>query len=203
MSVVPRLSSKDFELLMPFHVMWDASGRFKSMSSALQRFWHQPEDVELKDVLLVRPFQTRLEVKWFFELTDMVLLVTHRCCLCRAHNLRAELIELEDGGWLLVGRPDVNQVSDLGGLGLALSDLPLHMGLGDLLIANEAAQISLTESNQAAEELRRKNREIVGINEAFARFVPQPYLETLELSSPEEAELGVHVGVEKTVMLLT
>jgi two-component system sensor histidine kinase ChiS len=91
-------------------------------------------------------------------------------------------------------------VSDLEGLGLALSDLPLHIGLGDLLIANEAAQVSLKESALTTQRLQETNREITEINDAFSRFVPSSYLEALGLNSPIEAQLGTHVGVYKNVM---
>ncbi|MGB0591089.1 MAG: adenylate/guanylate cyclase domain-containing protein [Myxococcota bacterium] len=197
---VISLVGADFEYLVPFHAHWGADGALQSMSNSLRKFWHYPADEQLDGLLLVRPFNAPLESKWFGEISGMVLSVTHVCCTCREHTLRGELTELQDGGWLLVGRPDVSRVIDLENLGLALSDLPLHIGLGDLLIANEAAQVSLKESSKINQRLQETNREITEINDAFSRFVPGPYLETLGLNSPTEAQLGAHVGVYKNVM---
>lgn len=197
---VPEMSPEAFDHLVPFHVHWDSEGRLTRMSGALRKYWHQPSPEELDSILLIRPFKTALELKWFPEITDMVLSATHVCCHCGDHTLRGELMDLGPHGWMLVGRPEVSRVVDLVHLGLTLSDLPLHVGLGDLLIANEAAQISLTETEQVASRLRELNAQLSGINKAFGRFVPQPYLETLGLDSPTEAELGTHVGVYKTVM---
>jgi class 3 adenylate cyclase len=186
--------------ILPFMVKWNAEGELQHVSKALRRFWRigEHEAVDGIQIWMQRPFSTLFELKWFPELTDMVLLV----CSASARDrvLRCELLDMGAEGWLLLGRPNVTRVTDLEDMDLQLSDLPVHMGMGDLLIANEAAQISLKESEKAAAQLRVVNHHLRATNETFSRFVPRPFLDALGLDSPGEAGLGAHVGVSKCVM---
>jgi class 3 adenylate cyclase len=185
--------------LLPFCIQWTQAGEVERISLGLNRFWNlgdcAPQDVE---IFLDRPPLGTMSVEWFEEITEMVLTVS--CRQASDRLLRGQIMPRKDGSWVLVGRPDVSRVSDLEKVGLSLSDLPVHMGMGDLLIANEAAVLSLREAESRAEDLRLLNQSLRTTNDTFSRFVPRLFLDALGIGTPADADLGVHVGVSKCVM---
>ena len=187
----------EFSHILPFHLLWSADGRLERVSLAVRRLW-QLADGAIPEVHLVRPFSALLDASWFVELTDMVL--TMSCTSAPDRTLRGEILLLADGRWLLCALPPVGRVLDLESSGLRLSDLPLHSGLGDALIAAEAAHISLQEARVALADLEQVNASLVAMNEAFGRFVPRPFLESLGITSPLDATLGARGSAEATVM---
>ena len=192
-----QLNETTLEHLIPFHLIWESSGNLIRISTALRKFWKLPADTPLV-ISLERPFKSELNYRLFPELTDMMLTLSTESAPDR--HLRAELIALGDGKWLLSGLPPLGRVSDLENAGLKLSDLPLHTGLGDALIAAEASQISLDESVVARKKLEEANRSLLAINEAFGRFVPRPFLKALGVDSPMDANLGAHSSASTTIM---
>jgi class 3 adenylate cyclase len=198
MSDALTLPAATFERVAPFHLLWDAAGRLVSSGMALRRFWSCAGDIDAQRLRLVRPFAAPLEPRLFDDLTDMALAIAHADAPGR--ELRGELFPTGDGRWLLACRPEVRRLTELDALGLKLSDLPIHYGLGDALLAGEAAQVSLDESREALLQLERANEALQQTNEAFSRFVPRPFLTALGVESPGDAHLGVHAGMAATVM---
>ena len=197
MSGAMLLGDNEFSHILPFHLLWDADGLLVRVSPAVRRLWSLADDA-VPEIRLVRPFPALLDASWFVELTDMILTVS--CTSAPARLLRGEILPMPDGRWLLCGLPPIGRVSDLESAGLRLSDLPLHSGLGDALIASEAAHISLQEAKGALADLEKVNASLLALNEAFGRFVPRPFLESLGMKSPLDATLGARASAETTVM---
>ena len=197
---LPRLNWMTSEFLIPFYLHWANDGSVKGVSGALRRFWHNPAEEELGQLILIRPFETPDVFPLLGELTDMLLTMTHRKSNCRLHLLRCQVRDLGENGWLLVGQPSVSKAQELEDLGFTLSDLPMHLGLGDLLIANEAAQVSLRAAKDTEARLRETNESMAAMNQAFERFVPARFLEGLGAESVLDIELGRHIQLHGTVM---
>jgi len=155
-----ELNTKLLHHLVPFHLVWKKDGTVAWLSPGLRKYWGIADDVEADPALvrLHRPFDAQLELRWFEELTTMVLYVGYGSDSGR--QLRSELLSMGDEGWLLVGVPPVSRVRDLDALGMRLSDLPMHMGTGDLLIANEAAHVSRDNSERVTAQLLRRKAEL-------------------------------------------
>lgn len=191
------LSEEAFLHIAPFHIMWDAKGQIVRISPSLRHLWHL-SDSDTPQLQLERPFSALLDVGWFPEITDMVISIM--CTKAPHLPVRGELILLPQDQWLLCAQPPLGRVSDLEKAGLKLSDLPLHTGLGDALIAAEAAHISLEEARASLARLQKVNSSLVTMNEAFGRFVPRAFLEALGMQSPVDTKLGVRASTQTTVM---
>lgn len=191
------LSEEAFLQIAPFHIVWDTQGRMVRISPALRHLWHL-SDSETPQLQLKRPFSSPLDVSWFPEITDMVISIM--CAKAPQIEVRGELILLPQNQWLLCAQPPMGRVSDLEKAGLKLSDLPLHAGLGDALIAAEAAHISLEEARISLASQEKANSSLVAMNQAFERFLPRAFLEALGMLSPEDTELGARASVDTTVM---
>ncbi len=138
-----HLSGSALERVVPFHVLLDTHGQVVHTSSALSRYWMYTHRAEVPSVRLLRPFKGSLNVAQFSHLTGMSLEV---CATDPSRALQAELIDLGDQGWLLAGMPQVAHVADLDEAGVDFGDLPAHLGLGYLLLANEAARVASAAS---------------------------------------------------------
>jgi len=155
-----HLGGKLLHHLLPFHGVWTNDGELAWLSPALRQYWRLDRDspAESTEVQLQRPFESPLEIQLFDELTGMMVHVRYGDASDRV--LRSEIIDMGDDGWLLVGVPPLSRVRDLEALGLHLSDLPMHMGTSELLIANEAAEVSKENSEQAAKQLTQRKTEL-------------------------------------------
>ncbi len=154
------LSSQTLERLAPFHVVWDRTGHVRHVSAKASAYFGLQRDGATSEFQLEQPFCAPLTADLLAELTNMILFVGQGADSERL--LKGELIPLDGGeGWLLSGMPPVTSVSELDALGLQLHELPLHQGIGDLLLANEAARISLAESQRANQELKAAQRVLV------------------------------------------
>jgi two-component system sensor histidine kinase ChiS len=193
----PQLGHEVFSHILPFHLIWSAGGTLESVSASVRRLWGLRED-EMPVIRLERPFSAKLNAAWFGELTGMVL--TLSCQSAPSRPLRGEIVVLPDGRWLLCALPPMGRVADLEHAGLKLSDLPLHSGLGDALIAAEAAHVSLEESQAALHRLEKVNRSLSEVNAAFGRFVPRQFLEALGIKSPLDATLGARATTQTAVL---
>jgi class 3 adenylate cyclase len=186
------------EAVVPFFLLWDAAGTLVHASAPLLRYLDVPTPLDAAALRLVRPFEAVLDPRQFDDVTDMVLVVRHAAAPTR--EMRGEIRAVGDGRWMFACVPPIATVSDLTSLGLTFSDLPLHFGLGDALIANEAAQVALSESRQSLEDLRVANAAMAHLNDVFGRFVPRPFLDALGVSSPAHAQLGARASAAATVM---
>lgn len=158
-----RLRSATLQHLLPFHLVWDDTGTIRTASDALLRLWKLKEPPP--GVFLQRPFRSRLEAWMFPELTRMVLTIAApETATC---PLRGELIHIDPDRWIFTGVPTLGRVSDLGEAGLQLSDLPLHTGFGDALIATEAALTSLELSEAERQRLDAANRLLTAVDSAL------------------------------------
>ena len=158
------LSRETLQHLIPFHLIWNGAGELVRISDAVLRLWDCAAD-QAPQVRLHRPFDAPLEAWMFPELTRMVVMVAR--AESAVQPLRGELIALDEGHWLFTGVPALGRVSDLELAGLRLSDLPLHTGLGDALIASEAAQTSLELSEAEKQRLAVANRLLMAMDEVF------------------------------------
>ena len=193
------ISEQLTEEVTPYFISWNSDGSLSRVSNPLKKLWGLSDDVQglTSQLRLQRPFEGIMDTTWLPELTDLVLHLGHTAS--PNTQLRGQVFK-HTTGWLFVGFPMFSRVKDLEDMGLRLSDLPLHYAAGELLIANEASQASLLEAQAKASELAAANAELQAVNETFARFVPQPFLEALGISSPGEAGLGDQVGTWKSVM---
>jgi two-component sensor histidine kinase len=153
------LTTDTLEALLPFHIRWSAAGSPVYVSQALRRFWQFEGAAEQLAVTMTRPFHAPFAARLFENLTGMTLDV-HRGDAERI--LRVQVSHLGgEGGWLLVGSPLVRTISDLRAKGLAPTDLT-QFGVGDLLIANEAAALAQAASERAARDLAKRSDELEG-----------------------------------------
>ena len=103
---------------------------------------------------MFEPFPSPLMPVLFPEITNVILLVG---LVSKPEQvIKGELISLgPEHGWMLSGLPPARSIAELDAFGVKLSDLPLHLGVGDFLLANEAAQISLSESERMYSALEK------------------------------------------------
>ena len=193
-----RLRFELLEKLIPFFVLWNTEGRLTFVSKPISTIWGDEDLESIRGSLdLTRPFKAPFNPSWLPELTDVAVELTHRekagC------TLKGQIFEKENG-FIFVGFPLINSVSELEGFGLQLSNLPSHDGFGDLLIAAEASRASLMESQESARELADTNEALKAVNQSFSRFVPQDFLDELGHESAATVSLGDHVGTDKFVM---
>lgn len=171
-------SSTTFEHFAPFHLVWNQAGKLHSVSRLLTRlFGGLPNEALQKSLMLFEPFQSPLSVSLFPEVTNLVLRVGLPSRPDRV--IMGELMSLGPSqGWMLSGLPPARSIAELDDYGVKLSDLPLHLGIGDFLLANEAAQISLSESermytalNKTTETLRKRTESLEAQSIALAQEI--------------------------------
>ena len=198
MSETISIRKELLEKLVPFFIQWDHYGTLTAVSSPLAMIWGDDNLESVADsLMIIRPFEGKLRPSWLPELTELTVHLHH---MQEANALlKGQVIEKKDG-WLFVGFPIMHSISDLDAFGLKLSDLPVHDGVGDLLIATEASRASLLEAQKTAAELEITNAELVSVNESFSRFVPKAFIDELGHDSPATVSLGDHVGTNKCVM---
>lgn len=159
------------------------------MSPPLRKLWQteEPFPVLQGKLKLLRPFSGIIQSAWLPELTDLNLQVTH----AEKPDLviRGQVIQYE-GFWILVGTPNVHSVAELGKMGLKLSDLPIHDGTGDLLIAVETSLIAHRETRERSEQLASANEELRTVNLALSGFVPPSVLKSLGLDENPRDNVG-------------
>jgi signal transduction histidine kinase/CheY-like chemotaxis protein len=177
------------ERLTPYHAAWDSEGALVRISEPLRNLWRTEESLPAlqENLKLVRPFEGRLDPAWLPELTHLSLLVTHAAK--PEHVIRGQVIRFDEL-WLLVGSPNVHSVEGLSRMGLSLSDLPIHDGTGDLLIAVETSLVSHRETRARSEQLREANEELRDVNAALTGFVPRPVLKSLGLDKDLQDDVG-------------
>ena len=158
---------KLLEPLTPYHAVWNSGGELVHLSTPLRKLWQteEPFPVLQGKLKLLRPFSGIIQSAWLPELTDLNLQVTHE----EKPDLviRGQVIQYE-GFWILVGTPNVHSVAELGKMGLKLSDLPIHDGTGDLLIAVETSLIAHRETRERSEQLANANEELRTVNLALS-----------------------------------
>lgn len=186
------------EKLVPFFIEWDEHGKLVLVSGPLAQVWGEPDLATLaSQLVLSRPFDADFNPQWLPELTELTVHLQLKSKLDT--TLKGQVIE-RDQGWLFAGFPIMHSISDLDVFGLKLSDLPIHDGVGDLLIATETSRASLLESQQTAANLEIANEELISVNESFSRFVPKEFLDELGHQTASTVSLGDHVGTRKCVM---
>ena len=151
------LATDTLEALLPFHIQWNAAGSPVYLSRSLRRFWRSEGAADQLDMTMTRPFHAPFAARLFENLTGMTLDL-HAGDAERI--LRAQISDLGGaGGWLLVGSPLVRTMSDLRAKGLTPTDLS-QFGVGDLLIANEAAALAQAASERSAHALALRSDEL-------------------------------------------
>ena len=192
------LADTVFERVAPFYVLFDVHENAEILSEPLRNYWKVTDEVNEPQVCLIRPFRRQLQASLFPELTEMQL------TLCWGDQedspLRGELMPVDDGRWVFVGSPPISSFASLQEHGFYLSDLPAVSGVGDAIIAVESAQISLQQAQKALDDLQASNSALSNLNQAFGRFVPSAFLESLGLKNASEVQLGDHASVRVSVM---
>lgn len=168
------------ELLAPFHLVWSTDGTFLGASNSLKRFWkiNANEPLHPDQIWLRRPFEQVLQPVWLEELTQLAIHISYGQHSERV--IRGEVIP-HNGQWYLIGSPNVSSIAELDRLGLSLSDLPIHHATGDHLIAIEANQASLSESQNRAQRLAEVVHELQSINHVLSGLVPDSMAQKLGL----------------------
>ncbi len=184
-----RLPWKLLEPLTPYHAVWNAEGELFHISEPLRKFWktEEPLSVLQGKMKLLRPFSGIIQAAWLSELTALNLQFTHM-----DHPdlvIRGQVISYEDF-WILVGSPNVHSVAELTKMGLKLSDLPIHDGMGDLLIAVETSLVAHRETEERSRELAKANEELLAVNLALSGFVPPSVLKSLGLEEDSGDDAG-------------
>jgi signal transduction histidine kinase len=150
-----NLDITSLEHFTPFHVVWNREGVRVHVSKKAHRFFNMGGgDEQPTPLKLIRPFRSPLDPVLFPELTNLILYVSSEGN--EHQTLKGELIELHgENGWLFSGLPPAGSIAELETFGVKLSELPLHLGIGDVLLANEAARVSLVHSGRTNEALRQ------------------------------------------------
>ncbi|MGB0648139.1 MAG: hypothetical protein ACPGQS_13230, partial [Bradymonadia bacterium] len=139
-----RLELHNIGHFAPFHIFWNDAGVAKAASDKFCRFMGLTDLHKLQESLWVlEPFVAPFNRRLFSDITNLILHVGIRSNTKQV--LKGELIKI-DSGWMFSGLPPARSIAELTDYGLQLSDLPLHLGIGDFLLANEAAQVSMAES---------------------------------------------------------
>lgn len=185
-----RLPWKLLEAVAPHHAVWNPEGGLVHVSASLRKLWRteEPFSVLQGKLKLLRPFAGVIQPEWLAELTDVNLRVTHT--EKPETVLRGQMFGHE-GSWILVGSPDVHSVADLGEMGLKLSDLPIHDGTGDLLIAVETSLVANRETQVRSEQLAKANEELRTVNLALSGFVPRSVLKGLGMDGDFRDDVGL------------
>jgi signal transduction histidine kinase/CheY-like chemotaxis protein len=167
----PSESAHVLRRLFPFLIEVDASGRIDMVGAR----WREvaPEvgvGAQLFEVLAVeRPTGVTSTDDFHARPNDVFLLALRSYA---DFKLRGQFIahRSSDGAerMLFVGSPWINRIEDLSRFGLALSDFPPHDSRGDFLILLQSQESTLadmqlltTRLRSTAEELERRNKELV------------------------------------------
>jgi class 3 adenylate cyclase len=186
---------------MPFTITLDTQGALLHLAPLLRKVWGLDSEEDLnalrERLCLSRPFAGRLQREWLDELTGMIIHLHLEGT--EGTVIRGQIYETLTG-WIFTGFPRISAISELETLGVQLSQLPLHSAIGELLIANEASNVSLAEAQLQASRITESNETLEALNERFERFVPTAILENIGIESPLDVELGRYVETEKAVM---
>jgi len=155
------LFDAEFERLAPFHAIWGPEGELLKLSEKAERFLKGSGEsaVGEEPLSLVHPFESPISVELLQELTLMTLHISYASNPLR--YIKGEVICIERSGcWLFTGMPPLSSLKGMEELGVNLRDLPLHFGVTDYLLANEAANISLKSALSANRELEAQAEEL-------------------------------------------
>lgn len=197
------LSPELWDELAPFSIIFNSKGQVVHMAERVQETWNfddlQQEPLEQvnAELTLMRPFQGDFDPNWIPDLTNLIVHLALSSNLKRL--IRGQFYEHEEG-WLFTGFPMVASISELEEMGMPLSRLPLHISLGERLIANETSLVSLRETQLKAEELAAANVNLERTLERFSRFIPTKLLKNIGVETPLDTMLGNHVETRKAVM---
>jgi signal transduction histidine kinase len=191
---VELLPWKLLEPITPYHAVWNSNGELVHLSAALRKLWQTEESLPVLQgkIELLRPFAGVIEAAWLPELTDLNLQVSHTDKLDLV--IRGQIISYE-GFWILVGSPNVHSVAQLTKMGLNLSDLPIHDGTGDLLIAVETSLVAHRETQERSKELAIANEELRSVNLALSEFVPPSVRKSMGLKENSQNSVGTQAAV--------
>ena len=197
MTIARFFTRELFEASQPYHLIWDREGTVVAISRGLSRIWGI-EANESPKFMLRRPFKGELMPIYLIELTDVLLEIypsenPHRV-------FKGQTIELDDGHFIFLGSPAVAEHEHLAHFDIGLNELPLHERLGDLIIANEANEISLQRIRQSESDLNETNATLRETNRLFQKFVPSEFIQALGLKRVTDVELGQHVSTELCVL---
>ena len=187
--------------LMPFTITFDEDGYIIDLSRLLRQLWGKKEGASLSDlhkqIRISRPFDGELKRAYLDELSGMIV---HLHVDGQSEVVVRGQIYTKSDGWFFTGFPKISTIHELEGIGIQLSQLPLHTAMGELLIANEASKASLNEAQRQADQINESNEMLSKLNERFERFVPTAILENIGIRSPLDVKLGRYVETRKAVM---
>jgi signal transduction histidine kinase len=176
-------------------VVWHGSSEDVEISPLLRRYWEIEREAVIgsNEIWILRPFKRVASRKLFQALTQMIVHLAH--IGAKDRTLRGEVVYLGDTGWIFVGLPPFRRITDLEAMGLKLVDLPLHTGIGDLLVANQAASTSMEENKRIALRLTDVNKDLTKHRDELQRLVGQ-LKEEIERRERTEARLRLTQKLE-------
>ncbi len=186
-----RIEPSQLEILCPFHFFIDKDKTVSAISRRLQKLW--PHLTCGEDVNEAFHLHRPPGVKSLGQILDFSNLLVHLShsdlpdLIFRGHLLS------DERGWLFVGTPRVTQVSELPNFGLTLSDFPLHDSAGDILMAMEASQTLLQQTQEMADRLTALNSKLDSIVEQ----------RTAELQSKNRVVRGMLDNLRQGVLTLS
>jgi signal transduction histidine kinase/ActR/RegA family two-component response regulator len=166
-----NLSPQQFAAAFPFHVVLDSRMRVHQLGSVLQRLCPAMVRGEpFGDHFQVhRPALGSLDAEAIRQHAKSLFVLQHRHGPLR---LRGEML-LQPQGWLFfLGSPWVTDMSDVGRLGLGLSDFAVHDPITDLLFLLQARNKALAEAQELSRRLKQQQdslREAMKAAEAAER----------------------------------
>lgn len=186
-----------FEAAQPFFLVWGSEREILTISARLSQVWGFEEGSE-PSLMVRRPFKGKFKAQFLNELTD-VLLELHpegRPELA----FKGQVISLEESQYIFLCSPSVSHHDELKPYGMALSDLPIHERLGDLIIANETNQIALGRARASEVKLSESYETLRETNRVFRKFVPSEFIQGLGLERITDVKLGQHVSASLCVL---
>ena len=151
--------------LVPFSLYFNKKGELAWASDRILEIWKTSLDHLKKHpegLVMLRPFRDNLRAELLPELTDMVIHFVHEAV--EDNIVRGQLYPYEDG-WVFTGCPLVSSVEDIEKMGMDLHRFPLHMGTGEMLLANETTQSAYRDVLEQSEKLRESEERFRLISE--------------------------------------
>jgi len=146
------------ERLAPFRIVWSETGEVLDISNKVRSFleWDGGDDVS---IYLIHPYRVVLTPEILDEITNMTLHVG--LDQTGERFLRGEVLKMGKGaGWLFTGIPPIAATKSMAEMGVNLRDLPLHMGVTDFIVANEAAHVALADAKRSNDVLAETSEQL-------------------------------------------
>lgn len=197
LSLRPYLDPQDFDRAFPFHIHVDESLRVLGVGTSLAKMLKRPvRGLPLTDIVTCRRPNDAANAQAWREHASLVVLIT---CTTPTLSLRGSVSQMEDGTLLFVVAPLAARIEEVTELGLGLTDFALHDPLGEVLLINRAAQMTLADAHRLADRLRWKTAQLNTIMELSSNGVV--YISPLQQVDYVNSALAAMIGCERADIL--